>query len=258
MKRMIIDCDPGHDDAIALILAHRVAEVVGITTVSGNAPLAATSPRFFGDGALNLELFAKRRSELWVLVKDDIGVVRKGGQRQVVTRLDVAVIGVASQDAGQMDAKNAHRLLLIVDEDGRTDLSGHYIRLPGWAFDAYGDLVLDCDTHGVVWTGHRVTFVASDGISAQFQYDIRLDEIVAVDVGGMIARRGSIGVVARAAVAVWGALPAHTYRVDAVPRAVGRRGDPTGPALRVGGHADKAAMGGRGCERIVRGCRGSA
>lgn len=43
MKRMIIDCDPGLDDAIALILAHHFAEVVGITTVSGNVPLAATT-----------------------------------------------------------------------------------------------------------------------------------------------------------------------------------------------------------------------
>ena len=43
MHRLIIDCDPGHDDAIALILAHRHAEVVGITSVSGNAPLAATT-----------------------------------------------------------------------------------------------------------------------------------------------------------------------------------------------------------------------
>ena len=43
MTRMIIDCDPGLDDAIALILAHHYAEVVGITTVSGNVPLAATT-----------------------------------------------------------------------------------------------------------------------------------------------------------------------------------------------------------------------
>ena len=43
MTRMIVDCDPGHDDAIALILAHRHADVVGITSVSGNAPLAATT-----------------------------------------------------------------------------------------------------------------------------------------------------------------------------------------------------------------------
>ena len=43
MKRMIIDCDPGHDDAIALLLAHRHAQVIGITTVCGNVPLAATT-----------------------------------------------------------------------------------------------------------------------------------------------------------------------------------------------------------------------
>ena len=33
---MIIDTDPGHDDAIALILAHHFADVVGITSVAGN------------------------------------------------------------------------------------------------------------------------------------------------------------------------------------------------------------------------------
>ena len=43
MKRLIIDCDPGHDDAIAIILAQRHAEVLGITTVSGNAPLDAVT-----------------------------------------------------------------------------------------------------------------------------------------------------------------------------------------------------------------------
>ena len=40
---VVIDCDPGHDDAIALMVAHRHANVLGITTVSGNAPLADTS-----------------------------------------------------------------------------------------------------------------------------------------------------------------------------------------------------------------------
>jgi inosine-uridine nucleoside N-ribohydrolase len=36
----VIDCDPGHDDALALLLAHHLCELVGVTTVSGNAPLA--------------------------------------------------------------------------------------------------------------------------------------------------------------------------------------------------------------------------
>lgn len=40
---LLIDCDPGHDDAVALILAHLHANVVGITTVSGNAPLVDTT-----------------------------------------------------------------------------------------------------------------------------------------------------------------------------------------------------------------------
>jgi inosine-uridine nucleoside N-ribohydrolase len=36
---VIVDCDPGHDDALALLLACHLAEVVGVTTVSGNAPV---------------------------------------------------------------------------------------------------------------------------------------------------------------------------------------------------------------------------
>ena len=151
------------------------------------------SPRFFGDGALNIELFAKRFSELWVLVKDDIGVVRKGGQRQVVTQQDVVVIDVANQDAMQTgDSEEPYRLLRIVDDDARTNLSGYYIRVPDWAFEAFGDLVLTCDTRGVVWTGNRITFVASDGVSAQFQYDIRLDEMVAVGIDGAMRAEGAL------------------------------------------------------------------
>lgn len=41
--RILVDCDPGHDDAVMLVMAARHAEVVGITTVSGNAPLDAVT-----------------------------------------------------------------------------------------------------------------------------------------------------------------------------------------------------------------------
>ena len=40
---IIVDCDPGHDDAIALIMAARHTDLLGITTVAGNAPLSATT-----------------------------------------------------------------------------------------------------------------------------------------------------------------------------------------------------------------------
>jgi inosine-uridine nucleoside N-ribohydrolase len=40
---IILDCDPGHDDAIAILVAARHTDVLGITTVAGNAPLSATT-----------------------------------------------------------------------------------------------------------------------------------------------------------------------------------------------------------------------
>jgi inosine-uridine nucleoside N-ribohydrolase len=41
--KIILDCDPGHDDAIAIVVAARHTELLGITTVAGNAPLSATT-----------------------------------------------------------------------------------------------------------------------------------------------------------------------------------------------------------------------
>lgn len=44
-KKIIMDCDPGHDDAIAIILAaaQPQLEILGITTVSGNAEIEKTT-----------------------------------------------------------------------------------------------------------------------------------------------------------------------------------------------------------------------
>ena len=44
-KRIILDCDPGHDDAIALLLALASPEVelLGVTTVSGNHTVERTT-----------------------------------------------------------------------------------------------------------------------------------------------------------------------------------------------------------------------
>lgn len=41
--RLLLDCDPGHDDAVAIIAAAAFADVVGIVTVAGNAPLDRTT-----------------------------------------------------------------------------------------------------------------------------------------------------------------------------------------------------------------------
>ena len=41
--RIILDCDPGHDDAVAIVVAAHTCEILGITTVAGNAPLDRTT-----------------------------------------------------------------------------------------------------------------------------------------------------------------------------------------------------------------------
>ena len=139
------------------------------------------SPRFFGDGALNLELLSKRRSELWVLVKDDIGEIRKGALRQIVTRSDIQMVNLSGdqEESTPPAQKSNPRILRIVDESGETELAGYYIRVPDTAFAAYGDLLQSCESRGLVWAGNKITFVASDTISSAFQYEIRLDELVA-------------------------------------------------------------------------------
>lgn len=152
------------------------------------------SPRFFGDGAINLELLAKRRSELWILLKDDIGVVRKGGRRDVVTRSDVQVVNVRGGNAQPepQPGKPHPRILNIVDDQGTTGLGGFYIRMPESAFIAYGDLLPECESRGVVWAGNKILYVASDTVSAAFQYEIRLDEVVAAQVNDEVRAEGAL------------------------------------------------------------------
>ena len=41
--QLILDCDPGHDDAIAILMAAKHAELLAITAVSGNVPLKLTA-----------------------------------------------------------------------------------------------------------------------------------------------------------------------------------------------------------------------
>lgn len=43
MNRVLIDCDPGHDDAVAILYAARHLDVVGITTVFGNQTVDKTT-----------------------------------------------------------------------------------------------------------------------------------------------------------------------------------------------------------------------
>lgn len=43
VPRIVLDCDPGHDDAFALLLAARRCELLAVTTVAGNVDLDKTT-----------------------------------------------------------------------------------------------------------------------------------------------------------------------------------------------------------------------
>ena len=43
MQRLLVDCDPGLDDAVALLLARGCGDLVGVTTVAGNGPIEVTT-----------------------------------------------------------------------------------------------------------------------------------------------------------------------------------------------------------------------
>ena len=152
--------------------------------------LKSWSPRFFGNGALNLELLSRRRSEIWVLVKDDIEEIRRSDIRQVVTVADVQTVSVGQESS--VTPEGNRRILRIVDEVGLTNLSGFYLRIPDRAFEAYGDLLPAYENQGVVWCGNKITYVASDAVSAAFQYEVRLDEIVSIEGHGDTRTEGAI------------------------------------------------------------------
>lgn len=145
--------------------------------------LRSKSPKFFGSGAINLDWLAKRRSELWVLVNDDIHILTQGSQRQVVRSSDVRVVhagtgGDAPHEVEVEPGREGPRLVKIEGTPEFANLFGYYIRIPSSAAAAYGDVIQQCDTRAAVWAGNKLLFVASDAVSTAFQYEIRLERLV--------------------------------------------------------------------------------
>ena len=48
------------------------------------------------------------------------------------------------------------------------------------------------DSRGVVWAGNKIEYVVSDTVSAAFQYEIRLDQVVSVNLNGQPRAEGAI------------------------------------------------------------------
>lgn len=163
------------------------------------ATLRGRSPKFFGSGAVNLDWLAKRRSELWVLLTDDIEVLTQGTQRQVVRASDVEVVHAGGgTPVGSTVVEGAPgrepKLVRIDGTEEFSHLSGYYLRIPTSASIAYGDVIQQCESRCAVWAGNKIVLVASDAISTAFQFEIRLDRIISVggESGSMVGGAAAI------------------------------------------------------------------
>ena len=154
--------------------------------------LRSRSPKFFGSGALNMDWLVQNRSEAWVLLTDDIAVVSRAAQRQVVTASDVHVV-MASRNGGEQmpnvtESDAQPKLVKIVGGDEFKILEGHYLRVPNSASQAYGDVIVDLEELGAVWAGNRILLVASDAISTAFQFQILLDRLLVAAGNGSLSQ----------------------------------------------------------------------
>jgi pyrimidine-specific ribonucleoside hydrolase len=90
-KRIIIDCDPGHDDMMAIMLAcaSEELEILGITTVAGNQEGSKT--------------FQNALKTLTLIGRKEIPVAR-GSDRPITRRLTVApeIHGVSGLDGAEL------------------------------------------------------------------------------------------------------------------------------------------------------------
>ena len=90
IHKIILDCDPGHDDAIAILLAlssPKEIECLGITVCAGNVPI---------------ELTAKNALRVLSLIENKIVPVFRGCPKPLVTKLVTAehVHGESGLDTG--------------------------------------------------------------------------------------------------------------------------------------------------------------
>ncbi|HUT90756.1 MAG TPA: ATP-binding protein [Thermoguttaceae bacterium] len=161
------------------------------------AALRKQSPKFFGSGAINLDSLEKKRSELWVLVKDDIHTLSRTAKRQVVRRSDVHTItaggggGSPNQEESEQPLVKNPKLLHIQGDAEFADILGYYLRIPDPATKAFGDVIKQYDNRAIVWAGNKVLFVASDGISSAFQFEVRLDHVITTSTEGVQSMEGA-------------------------------------------------------------------
>ena len=96
--------------------------------------LRARSPKFFGNGAVNLDWLVEHQSEAWLLLTGDIAVVNRTARPQVVTASDIQVITISREEGAQPpDARDVRAEPKLVKIEGGEDFGehdGYYLRIP--------------------------------------------------------------------------------------------------------------------------------
>jgi inosine-uridine nucleoside N-ribohydrolase len=95
MQKVLIDCDPGHDDAIAILYGAKHLELVGVTTVFGNQTVdKATYNALSLITLLGLDVPVASGCEGPLT-----GILRHGGDVHGATGLDGAKMPAPDRDA---------------------------------------------------------------------------------------------------------------------------------------------------------------
>ena len=153
--------------------------------------LRSRSPKFFGNGAVNLDWLVEHQSEAWILLTGDIAVVNRTARPQVVTASDIQVITISPEAGAQSpDSRDVRAEPKLVKIEGGEDFgehNGYYLRIPNGATSAFGDVIVDCDDRGAIWMGNRVSLVASDAISTAFHFDIQLGRLLVTTGTGLLS-----------------------------------------------------------------------
>ena len=162
--------------------------------------LKKSSTKFFGDGAVDLEAYAKSQSELWELVPSEIetsmlgpseeGVRRRslGAQVEIVRTQDITQVQVAPGDEdGEYQGPSADhdigtdapgKLLEIIDGRDSTGIRGFYLRIPVSAAKAFGEIIRTFSTFAVVWFANCITWSGTDNLDTAFLYHVTLEELI--------------------------------------------------------------------------------
>ena len=89
-RKIILDCDPGHDDAIAIMMAakHPAIDLLGITIVAGNQTLDKTLINGLKTQEMYVEVDVNSGPCYGRTVCDELGVLGKPANTKVGITID--------------------------------------------------------------------------------------------------------------------------------------------------------------------------